>query len=202
MGDRIDPAGRAPVVIVDYDPTWPARFEAGRSAILDAIGEYAVATEHMGSTAVPGLAAKPIIDIMVLVRDLGDAPACVPRLASLGYDYVPEFEAEMPERRYFRKGPPSGRTHHLHMYAAGEDHWRRYLLFRDYLRAHPEAARQYADLKRGLAERFGSDREGYTDAKTAFVRAIEAKARVWRGETTLTPNPSRAAAGEGCSGQP
>ncbi len=93
-----------PVVIVDYDPRWPAMFREEQEAILRAIGPHVVAVEHVGSTAVPGLGAKPIIDILVGIGSLNEASACIRPLEALGYRYVPEFEAEFPERRYFDKG--------------------------------------------------------------------------------------------------
>ncbi|MGH2523355.1 MAG: GrpB family protein, partial [Anaerolineales bacterium] len=101
------------IVVVEYDPRWPQIFEVEKVRILGVIGEKVVAIEHMGSTAIPGLGAKPIIDIMVAVPGLDDAPGCVQPLQGIGYEYVPEFEAFIPERRYFRKGTP--RSHHLHM---------------------------------------------------------------------------------------
>ena len=168
---------QAPVVIVDYDPAWPVRYAAEGALIRGAIGHIVAAIEHVGSTAVPGLGAKPIVDIIVGLHRLDDAVACVPLLEGIGYQYVPEYEAEMPFRRYFRKGTVGARTHHLHMVELGSEFWERHLLFRDYLRVHPEEARRYEELKRRLAAEFGTDRDGYTEAKTAFVRSIEAKAR-------------------------
>lgn len=113
---------------------------------------------------------------MAGVRRLADADRCV-EPQRLGYEYVPEYEADIPDRRYFRKGPAGARTHHLHMVEYGGDFWERHVLFRDYLRAHPEVARQYEELKRDLADRYGRDREGYTDAKTAFIKGVETVAR-------------------------
>ena len=165
------------VVIVDCDPRWPAMFEEEKVRILATIGPHVVAVEHIGSTAVPGLAAKPIIDILVGIRWLHDARLCIGPLAAIGYEYVPEYEDELPERRYFRKGPPGGRTHHVHMVEVMSDFWDRHLRFRDYLRAHPEEARRYDALKRKLAAKFGADREAYTNAKAEYVRSVEAKAR-------------------------
>jgi GrpB-like predicted nucleotidyltransferase (UPF0157 family) len=136
-----------------------------------------VGMEHVGSTAVPGLGAKPIIDIMVAVSRLADAQACIEPLQSLGYEYVPEYEDELPERRYFRKGPLEKQTHHLHMVELTSEFWERHLLFRDYLRTHPQEAQQYHKLKKELAAKFGSDTVAYTDAKTPFIRSVEAKAR-------------------------
>lgn len=169
-----------PIVIADYDVAWPARFEAEKARILGAIGTWAVAVEHIGSTAVPGLAAKPIIDIMVGVASLDCAAQCIAPLQALGYEYVPEFEADIPERRYFRRKSAS-EAYHLHLVAVTSGFWERHLLFRDYLRTHPGAARAYENLKRELAARFGSDREAYTDAKTTFIATIEGQARAERG---------------------
>ncbi len=165
-----------PIVVVEYDPDWVRQYEAERTLILQIIGEHVAAIEHMGSTAVPGLAAKPIIDILLGVRALGEAPACIQPLANIGYEYVPEYETSIPERRYFHKGPPQARTHHLHMVEVTSEFWKRQLAFRDYLRAHPAVAREYAELKQALAVQYKWDRSGYTDAKSAFVQAVLAKA--------------------------
>jgi GrpB-like predicted nucleotidyltransferase (UPF0157 family) len=169
-----------PVVIVDYDPEWPARYAAEAARIRETLGDRIVAVEHIGSTAVPGLAAKPIIDLMVGLRRLADAGDCIAPLEGLGYEYVPQYEESMPERRYFHKGPPGSRTHHLHMVEVTSDFWERHLLFRDHLRAHPEETRAYAALKRELAGRHGADREAYTNAKTDFIEAAVDRARAAR----------------------
>lgn len=167
-----------PVVIADYDPQWPILFEEEKGRILGVTGERVLAIEHIGSTAVPGLGAKPVIDIMVGVRRLADAKECVEPLRSIGYKYEPEAEAEIPERRYFDKGLPGARTHHLHMVEVSSDFWERHLLFRDYLRKHPGVAGQYYRLKKELAARYKTDRAGYTEAKTAFIRSVEDKAGI------------------------
>ena len=137
------------VVIVGYDPAWPAMYEEEKALILGAIGPWVKGIEHVGSTSVPGLAAKPIIDIMVGVWNLDDAAYCIGRLVTVGYDFKPDDD--IPERRYFNKGPQA-RHRHLHMTELGGDFWLRHLLFRDYLRAHAETARQYQALKRELAQ--------------------------------------------------
>jgi GrpB-like predicted nucleotidyltransferase (UPF0157 family) len=173
---------QAPIVIVDYDPRWPEMFRAERDAILSATGPRLVAIEHVGSTAVPGLGAKPIIDIMAGVRRLAEAAECIAPLAPLGYRYLPEYEALIPDRRFFRKGPPGPITHHLHLVELGGDFWERHLLFRDYLRTHPEAAEAYYQLKRQMAARFSPDRNAYTDSKTQFIRSVEDRARRERGD--------------------
>jgi GrpB-like predicted nucleotidyltransferase (UPF0157 family) len=166
-----------PVRIVDYDPAWPAKYEAEKDALLKTAGAWLVAIEHLGSTSVPGLAAKPVIDMVAAVARLDDAKHVMEPLAALGYDYVPEYEVEMPERRYFRKGRrgSDGDKYHLHVVEPDSEFWRRHLAFRDYLRAHPEAAREYADLKRRLASEHGTDVDAYTEAKTGFIRGIEQK---------------------------
>ena len=180
-----------PIVIADYDSRWPERFEAERALILRTCGADAlVAIEHVGSTSVPGLAAKPIIDMMPGLRSLDDAPPLVPLLESIGYEYVPAFEHDtssgpgMPFRRYFRKDVNGERAYHLHAVEVGGSFWLEHLLFRDYLRAHPEAAAEYARLKCELAAAFNATltpasdiNVGYTDRKTDFIEAIKRQAR-------------------------
>jgi GrpB-like predicted nucleotidyltransferase (UPF0157 family) len=171
--------------IVEYDPAWAALFDGESARLTAAIGPWVSAIEHIGSTAVPGLAAKPCIDIMVGLRTLDDAVHCIEPVTGLGYDYVPEYEDVMPYRRYFKRTAPPGHlyhhSHHIHMAATSHPFWARHLDFRDYLRAHPDQAAAYAALKRDLAAHFGDDHAGYTDAKTEFITALEAQARAWRG---------------------
>jgi GrpB-like predicted nucleotidyltransferase (UPF0157 family) len=168
----------APVYIAEYDPRWPEMYEEEKHAILAVCGPAILAIEHIGSTAVPGLAAKPIIDIMLGIHSLDQAPALYDGLAGIGYEYAPEFEESIPERRFFRKGPTDYRTHHLHMVELGGEFWMRHLLFRDYLRQHTEVAQQYEELKRRLAAEYGSNRSGYTEAKTDFIRDKEVRAKI------------------------
>ncbi|MEX2107025.1 MAG: bifunctional GNAT family N-acetyltransferase/GrpB family protein [Solirubrobacterales bacterium] len=159
-----------PVRIVPYDPRWPQLAERERAALEEAIGEWAVGgIHHVGSTAVPGLDAKPIIDILVGVEDLETSRACFEPLAQLGYMYAPYRSEEM---HWFCKPHPSRRTHHLHLVPAGSRRFADELAFRDRLRAHPEIAREYASLKHDLAARFRDDREAYTDAKADFIRKV------------------------------
>jgi hypothetical protein len=133
----------------------------------------------MGSTAIPGLAAKPIIDLIAAIRDLDDVRAWVEPLQTLGYTYISKYEAEMPERRFFQKHDAEGRrTHHLHIYDLPTFQARPERLFRDYVRAHPEVAQPYAQLKRSLAERLGHDRAAYTEAKTDFIQSVVARALI------------------------
>ena len=162
-----------PVIVVPYDESWPSLFEEERARIERAIGPWVEEIEHVGSTAVPGLAAKPVIDIMAGVKSLDDSPILVERLVGLGYEYVPEFERVLPFRRYFRKMREGRRTHQIHLVErSNAEWWDRHLLFRDYLRANPEIAGEYARLKHELSGRFGEDREAYTDAKTDFISEV------------------------------
>jgi GrpB-like predicted nucleotidyltransferase (UPF0157 family) len=167
--------GTQPIEVVDYDPRWPLRYQRERDRIAAALGELAVAIEHVGGTAVPGLPAKPVIDIMVGVPDIERAGQAVAGLINLGYQYVPELESQLPERRYFRRGTPE--THHVHMVAVSSDFWEEHLLFRDYLRTHPQAAEEYGKLKRGLANRFRFDRDAYRAGKVPFIDTVVDAAR-------------------------
>ena len=165
-----------PVAIVDYDPRWPLLYKEERARIFKVIGQKVPAMEHIGSTAVPGLGTKPIIDIMIGLARLGDATECIEALEGLGYRYVPEFETSIPDRRFFYRRR-RGRGYHLHVVEDGSQFWVRHLLFRDYLRSHPGVAREYHRLKLNFAATYGSDREGYTEAKTPFIRSVEKRAR-------------------------
>ncbi len=146
--------------------------------MLKAIGHIAVRIEHIGSTSISGLGAKPTIDILVAINHLSDARNCIDPLRLIGYEYQPQHEVQLPERRYFRKGKaPEEQHYHLHMVELKSNFWTKHLLFRDYLRAHPDVAQEYQELKKQLAVEYGVNREGYTDAKAPFIESIIARAR-------------------------
>ncbi len=169
--------GLGPIAhVVDYKPEWPGLYLEERARILAAIGPWVSGIEHVGSTAIPGLAAKPILDILVGLRKLDDASRCIPRMEGLGHEYVAEYEKELPMRRYFWKGLRENRTHHVHMVEAGSDFWVTHLRFRDFLRDHPVDARRYEALKRDLVARFENDRDAYTASKAEFIKSILSKA--------------------------
>ena len=162
------------VTVVDYDPSWPQRFWEERDRLCGALGEAALAIWHIGSTSVPGLAAKPVVDVLVAARSLEEVDAAEPRMRELGYECLGEFG--IPGRRYFRKGGDE-RTHQVHVFDAGDrENVIRHLALCDYLRSHEDARDEYAALKRSLARRFPYDIEGYCDGKDRFVRALEARA--------------------------
>ena len=193
--DRVAWIGRASdlIVVVPYAPEWPVRFRELaaqlRQALRDSAAKGVLRIDHVGSTAIPGLAAKPIIDIQLSVASFEPLDAfCLP-LERLGY----VWRADNPDRtkRYFREPPGDPRTH-IHVRRHGSWSEQFALLFRDYVRAHPEVAARYADLKRGLAERYRDDRPAYTEAKGPFIWATMAEASDWSQATGWEPGPSDA----------
>ncbi len=166
----MNPVPEQPVHVVPYDASWPSRFEQERAILDRTIGSWIVGTiEHVGSTAVPGVPAKPVIDIMVGVESLEASRDTIPVLAKIEYCYFP-YRADL--MHWFCKPSPSFRTHHLHLIPFRNRLWIERLAFRDYLRSHAEVAVEYAELKQRLAEQYRFDREAYTEAKTPFVERI------------------------------
>ena len=161
------------IVLAPYDPVWPSQFAAARKEILSACNGLVTEVHHVGSTAIPGLAAKPVIDLMPIVRRREDGFACVTAMQALGYTHRGEHGIE--GRHYFVRGTP--RSHHAHLFAAGHPEVKRHLLFRDYLRAHADEGAAYERLKRNLAAKFGDDRQAYAAAKTPFCERIDCLAR-------------------------
>jgi GrpB-like predicted nucleotidyltransferase (UPF0157 family) len=175
--------GAGAIVVSDYDPNWPRLFELESTSIRNALGPFALAIEHVGSTAVPGLPSKPIIDLLVGVPRLEQAmERCIGPIEALGYHYLPEYASWLPGELFFRKGPPGPWTHHVHLMEPSHPRWEALLVFRDYLRTHPEAARAYADIKRALAASSKDDIKAYRTGKNIFVERTTAKARAWRAE--------------------
>jgi len=170
------------VAVVPYDPRWREVFERERRHLLACLPSDLVGRiEHFGSTAVPGLAAKPIVDMLVEVASLEETKSRIaPILEAQGYDYFwrPSWGNDGPPfYAWFIKRDANGkRTHHIHMVEAHFEHWER-LLFRDYLIGHPEASREYGELKMQLSERHRGDRVAYTEAKTAFIQRVTLAAK-------------------------
>jgi GrpB-like predicted nucleotidyltransferase (UPF0157 family) len=158
-----------PIIVVDYDPHWPATFEILRSSLAGALGGLVAAIEHIGSTAVPGLAAKPIIDIDVLLKCASDLPLVIQRLASLGYTH--RGDLGVAGREAFAC-PPGAHAHHLYVCPPESQEYRRHLALRDYLRSHSAEAAAYSNLKRSLAARFRHDRSAYTEGKREFIELL------------------------------
>lgn len=190
------------VAVVPYDPRWPEMFEKERDHLLTCLPDDLVRRiEHFGSTAVPGLSAKPVVDILVEVTSLEETQKRItPVLEAQGYDYFwrPSFgDSTPPFYAWFIKRDENGnRTHHIHMVEANSELWDR-LLFRDYLMDHPNVARDYGELKTKLSQRHDEDRVAYTEAKTDFIRAATERAKQYYGNAQQAHAPdTRPRAGE------
>jgi GrpB-like predicted nucleotidyltransferase (UPF0157 family) len=170
------------IILAAHDARWAVQFGHEASVVRAALGGILIELHHIGSTAIPGIAAKPIIDMLAVVTSVEELDRASPRLEPLGYESKGEFG--IPGRRYFRKDSPSGiRTHQLHAFAIGSADVDRHLNFRDYLRAHPAEAQAYEALKRGLAVQSLGDGHAYSDGKTDFIRELERRAAAWRRDS-------------------
>jgi GrpB-like predicted nucleotidyltransferase (UPF0157 family) len=176
LDDRHDPAVR----IVDHDPAWAERAAAEIGRIEAALGPLATRVDHVGSTAVPGLAAKPIVDLQASLTALEPRSSYVVPLERLGYLFAPDPAS--PDFHFFGKPPERPRAFHLHVCAAGSEHERRHLALRDFLRAHPDEAARYGDLKREIAARHPGDRLAYLDGKGPYLAGLERRALDWAAE--------------------
>jgi len=166
------------VEVVPYDPHWREAFEAEANHIAAALGENAAAVHHIGSTAIPNIFAKPVIDLLVEVKDIVEVDRRSLAMQLLGYEVMGEFG--IPGRRYFRKETPEGiRTHQVHIFEVGSAQVKRHLAFRDYIIAHPADARNYSKLKRKLADEHAQSMDGYIDGKDDFIKEIDRKAAGW-----------------------
>jgi GrpB-like predicted nucleotidyltransferase (UPF0157 family) len=161
------------VKLVPYSAEWKRLFEEEKALLQTAIGQYVLDIQHVGSTAIPGMAAKPILDIGIAVTSLEGATVCVQPLERLDYEY--KGEVGNPRRHYFVKGNP--RTHHLHMHEVGSRDWEKQVLFRDMLIQHPRLAEEYVALKAGLAQRYSTDREAYLEGKASYIERVLEMAR-------------------------
>ena len=164
-----------PVVIADYDSGWPKVFLNETQLLQNATAGVLDPIEHVGSTSVPNLAAKPVIDIMGGVKSPDEADTLIDAIVGAGYQYVPAYEDSIPDRRYFRKPNRKERLSalfHLHVSPVDSDFWVKQIAFRDYLRTHSATKSNYEALKRRLASQYGEDRHGYSEAKTEFILSV------------------------------
>ena len=167
------------IEIVPYSVEWPALFELEAKRIRSVCGETVAAIEHIGSTAIPDMPAKPILDIMPGLISHQDGPKTIAPLMQLGYEYY--GENGIPGRFYFGLRFEQRSVVHVHIFEIGTENWLRHLIFRDYLRENPAVAAQYAELKKELASRFRKDREAYTNGKSEFINSVVRKARLhWK----------------------
>ncbi|RBP96630.1 GrpB-like predicted nucleotidyltransferase (UPF0157 family) [Cytobacillus firmus] len=164
------------VAVTLYNPDWPSLFKSEAALLKKIFKREILDIHHIGSTSIPGLAAKPVIDIMPIVSDIEMVDRFNEQMISLGYE--PRGENGLPGRRYFQKGG-NQRTHHVHIYGKGSPDITRYLAFRDYLRLNVNEAKQYGALKMELAKQYPLDIEAYIKGKEALVRKMEMKAIKW-----------------------
>ena len=160
---------RGTLVLAPYSDDWPRLFEAEKQLIQRAVGPYILDVQHIGSTSIPGLVAKPIIDTMVGIASFEAATVCIKPLEQAGYEY--RGENGIPRRHYFVRGTPT--THHTHMFEIDTEDWSRHIRFRDKLRADPALAAEYARLKRQLWETHRDNRQAYQDGKTGFIARVQ-----------------------------
>ncbi len=165
---------RGTVKVVPYQKKWATEFEREKARILKVCGDKVVAVEHIGSTSVPGLAAKPIIDIAIGIKRLKDAKKLLPALRKLNYHFYKEFQRQ---RLFVAKGPDEKRTHYLHVMRYNGAKWKTDQLFKNYLRTHPKAVEQYSKLKQKLSKVHPDDRQSYADDKNNFIKSIIKKAQ-------------------------
>ena len=178
------------VEIAEYSPGWPLVFEREAAAILEACSPWVTEVHHVGSTSVPGLAAKPILDMMPIAAGPAEGLEAVPRMTALGYLY--DGESGIPGRFYFDRVVDGRTVAHVHMLPVGHLAASKHLVFRDHLRTHPDAAREYERLKRELATKYRDDRRTYTDSKADFIAGvIEAATDDLGNECTPTRAPAR-----------
>jgi GrpB-like predicted nucleotidyltransferase (UPF0157 family) len=189
----VDGSGRV-VEVVPYDPNWPAQFELERQRLMCVL-PGALSIEHIGSTSVVGLAAKPIIDIAAVVPEVCEIAADISGLARLGYVFRPLIFADDEDHLYFVKDTAGKRTHHLHVFGAVSPLPQENRIFRDYLAAQPDAARRYEAAKRKAAEAHPDSRARYADAKEAVMLELVEEARLWRGRGRGDGTQREAAAG-------
>lgn len=160
------------VIIVEADPRWAEAFALERDRVRGVLEGRVVAIEHIGSTAVPGLASKPIIDLLCGFGTFDDATAAVPLLVAAGWEYPEDINGRIEQRRFLKLTKDGVRTHHAHLIVHDGPLWNEYVIFRDRLRESPALREEYEELKRSLAEKFRDQRDSYTASKGSFVAAV------------------------------
>lgn len=166
-----------PLIVVSYDPTWPGQFQSAASELRQAVGKYLVEVHHIGSTAIKGMAAKPVIDILLEVSDLSRMIDATGPMKRIGYQS--RGENGITGRHYFTRDSGGHRSHQIHAFQVGHPAIIDHLVMRDFLATHAEEASAYAALKIDLAKRFHARRDRYVDGKAPFLAALRIKARAW-----------------------
>jgi GrpB-like predicted nucleotidyltransferase (UPF0157 family) len=175
---RLERRVRRKVEVVPHNPDWPRQFQREAERLAAVLGAEIITIHHFGSTAIAGIPAKPVIDMLIEVRDIEKIDTFNDALARMGYEAMGEFG--ISGRRFFRRQKDGRRTHHVHVYQVDNPEIARHLNFRDYMRVHPVEAAAYGRLKEQLARQFPEDMESYVEGKTDFVCRIERKAKLWR----------------------
>ena len=168
------------IELVEYNPMWIEMYEKEAASVMSALGNLALRIHHIGSTAIPGTCAKPLIDILAEAVEVESIDSRNDAMIELGYE--PRGEFGIPGRRYFSKGTDEKRTHHVHIFQVGDPQIERHLNFRDYLIAHPDIAKEYCKIKKQLAAQFPNDIGNYTDGKSEFINNIDQRALKWANE--------------------
>jgi GrpB-like predicted nucleotidyltransferase (UPF0157 family) len=163
------------ITIEEWHPNWSKQFENEKLKLKEILSDKVISIEHIGSTSIEGLGAKPILDIAIGVNDLEVVNEFIEPLKQIGYEFV--YHKEFPERRFFRKGKWRAGTHHLHFYQFEGEHWNNQILFRDYLRNNLDVLREYNQLKIDLARKYRFDRGAYTENKAPFIQKVLQKAK-------------------------
>ncbi len=166
------------VTITAYNPEWKNKFNTEKQQLISVLDNHIIGIEHIGSTSIKGLAAKPIIDILLGVQDVNNTSLFVHQLETIGYEFVPK--PQWIDRKFFRKGEWGKGTVHLHLCEVNSQEWKEKLLFRDYLRSHLDIAKEYEDLKKELALTYKDDRHTYTAMKEPFIHHVIEKAMLER----------------------
>ena len=164
------------VGIVSYDPNWKDMYKEESEKIKNVLSDIIIDIHHVGSTAIPGIKAKPVIDILVEVKDIEAVDRYNYKMKDLGYEVMGEYG--IPKRRFFRKGE-NNRTHHIHIFQVENEEIERHINFKEYLIAHPDKAREYSKLKEKLANKYTHGVEYYTNGKGDFIKEIDKKAKLW-----------------------
>lgn len=173
MTDKIE------VILVGFDPNWAIKFKEEKKAIVERLEESIVSIDHIGSTAIPNIVAKPVIDILIGIKSLDQSEKISSTMKELGYEYVEQIESHFPERRLFFKPPTSKgkRQFNVHIWEHQSTGWKEMLLFRDYLLSHPESAKEYEFVKKYLAKRFPNNETAYSIGKEGYMQVILRRAK-------------------------
>jgi len=185
-GEQINPEQRE-VELVPHNPEWSQLAEEEAKRILEQLSIPVIGVYHIGSTSIPGIKAKPILDFVIEVEDLDDIIRSTEMLGELGY--ISKGEYGIPGRQFFTKDTDGERSHHLHVFQQGHPDIERHLVFRDFLRANPEAAQKYEIIKEKLAKRFPKESGNYTEAKSDFILSMDEVARYWLEQNGFQNKP-------------